>query len=118
MPTSSLDPADLLAQLHPDLGVERGQRLVEQQHLRLDRERAGQRHPLLLAAGDLVRVAVGVVAEADELEQLAGAPAALGRADAAQPQPELDVLPRGQVAGTGCTPGTPCPCRACSPARR
>ena len=49
-----LDLADLLAQRHAHLGVERGKRLVEQQHLRLRRERAGERHALLLAAGELV----------------------------------------------------------------
>ena len=44
------------------------------------RERAGERDPLLLAAGELVRVAVAVVGQADQLEQLLGAGAALGRA--------------------------------------
>ena len=53
-----LDPADLVPQLRPDLGIERRQRLVQQQHLRLDGQRPGQRDPLLLPAGDLVRVAV------------------------------------------------------------
>ena len=36
-----------------ELGIERGQGLVEQQHLRLEHERAGERHTLLLAAGEL-----------------------------------------------------------------
>ena len=58
MPSFALDRADLLAQRHADLGVERRERLVEQQHLRLRRERAGQRHALLLAAGELVGIAV------------------------------------------------------------
>ena len=66
-----LDPADLLAQLHPHLGVQRRQRLVEQQHLRRDGQRAGQGHPLLLAAGELVRVPVAAVGQADQLQQLA-----------------------------------------------
>jgi electron transfer flavoprotein alpha subunit len=35
------------------LGVERAERLVEQQHLGLDRQRAGQRDALALAAGEL-----------------------------------------------------------------
>ena len=50
------------AQLLAHLRVERAERLVEQQHLRLDRERAGQRHALALAAGELRRVAVGELA--------------------------------------------------------
>ena len=41
-------------QLRADLRVERAERLVEQQHPRLDRERAGERHALALAAGELV----------------------------------------------------------------
>ena len=79
-----LDPADLVAQLDPHLGVEGRQRLVEQQHRRLDGERPGQRDPLLLAAGELVGVAVLVLAEADEVEHVPGAlaprPAATCRA--------------------------------------
>jgi hypothetical protein len=39
--------------LAPELLVERGKRLVEEQHLRLVDERPGQRHALLLAAGKL-----------------------------------------------------------------
>ena len=68
-----LDAADLVAQLHAHLGVEGRQRLVEEQHRRLDRERPGQRDALLLAAGELVGVAVGVLAEPDEVEHVAGA---------------------------------------------
>ena len=49
--------AQLLA--HPR--VERAERLVEQQHRRLDGERAGERHPLALAAGELARVALAQV---------------------------------------------------------
>ena len=40
-------------QLDADLGVERAERLVEQQHLGLVGQRPGQRHPLLLAAREL-----------------------------------------------------------------
>ena len=49
-----LDAADLRAHGHAQLRVEVGQRLVEQQHARLHDHRAGQRHALLLAAGELV----------------------------------------------------------------
>ena len=57
-PELALDRPDLLAQDDPDLGVERRQRLVEEQDLRLDGERAGERDALLLAARQLPRVAV------------------------------------------------------------
>ena len=46
------------AQLLAHRGVERAERLVEQQHARLDGERAGEGHALALAAGELRRVAV------------------------------------------------------------
>ena len=49
--------ADLEAHLLAQVGVEVGQRLVEQQHLRLDHDGARQRHALLLAARQLGRIA-------------------------------------------------------------
>ena len=56
--------AQVLAQLEQqgedlaaDRGVERGDRLVGEDQLGPERERAGDQHPLLLAAGQLVRVA-------------------------------------------------------------
>ncbi len=62
--------------LHRD--VERGDRLVEHQHPRLERERAGDADALALAAGELVRVPVAVLGvEPDELEQLGDARLAL-----------------------------------------
>ena len=58
--------AELLLQVHQlelrflaQLLVERAERLVEQQHLRPLGDRAGQRHALALAAGELVRLALG-----------------------------------------------------------
>ena len=44
---------DLGAHLHAQLGVEVGQRLVEQEHLRVAHDRAAHRHALPLAAGEL-----------------------------------------------------------------
>ena len=58
------------AQVRAHVGVERAEGLVEQQHARLDRERAGERHALALAAGQLRRIAVGEALEADEVQQL------------------------------------------------
>jgi hypothetical protein len=68
--TSSCRPAQPVAQLLADLGVERAERLVEEQHGRLDRQRPGQRHPLALAAGELVGHPVRELREVHELEQL------------------------------------------------
>ena len=53
------DPGDLLAQRLAKARVERGERLVEQDHLGVGRERAGERDPLALAARELVRVGLG-----------------------------------------------------------
>ena len=52
-----LDPLQLELHLLAQLQVERAERLVEQQHLRPVDERAGERDPLLLAAGELARAA-------------------------------------------------------------
>src|SRR3954453_15557430 len=92
-------------QLLPDLGVQRAERLVEQQHPGLDRERPGQRYALALAARELGRVAVRVAPEPDQLEQLGHAPGdlRLGRAFAARlhPEPEGHVLGDAHVAEEG-----------------
>ena len=65
-----MQPAQPAAQLLAHLGVERAERLVEQQHLRLDGERARQRHALALSARELRRVAVGQPVELHELQQV------------------------------------------------
>ena len=65
-----LDLLQALAQLRADLDVERAERLVEQQHRRLVRERPRERDALLLAARELALVAVAEPAQADEVEQL------------------------------------------------
>ncbi len=78
MPSCCWIGADFLAQRHADLGVERRERFVEQQHLRLDGERAGKRDALLLAAGHLVGEAVGEMIELDQAEHFLDAVVDLG----------------------------------------
>ena len=109
---SLLHRPDLLAQLQPDLRVERGQRLVEQQHLRLDRQRAGQRDALLLAAGELMRVAPGVLGEADHVEQLSRRAACARRPRSGASAARMRRCRARTCSGTGCSSGTPCPCPA------
>ena len=58
------------AYVDPRTRVERGHRLVEQEHLGLEGERPGQRDPLGLAAGELVRAAAGEVGQAEPFEPL------------------------------------------------
>ena len=69
-----LEPDHLVLHVAPDQRVERRERLVEQQHLRVDGQRAGQADALLHAAGELVGVVVLVALEADQLDDLLGAP--------------------------------------------
>ncbi len=50
-----LDGPQFILHLHPYLAVEGGEGFVEQEHLGLVDQGAGQSHPLGLAAADLVR---------------------------------------------------------------
>ena len=66
-PKPPLDRQQIVLRLAADDRIERAERLVHQQHRRLGGERAGDAHPLLLAArqlvGTLVAVAGGVELE-------------------------------------------------------
>ena len=64
------------------LQVERAERLVEQQHLRAQDQRARQRHALALAAGQLRRLARLHADELDQRERLAAELLALGASHA------------------------------------
>ena len=57
--------------------IERRERLVEQQKVGLERDGAGERHALLLAAGELARQPAFPAGQAHEVDRLAGAPAPL-----------------------------------------
>ena len=61
-------------QHHAGLRVDRRERLVEQQHRRIDRERARQRHALPHAAGQLVRIVPGEFRELEVFQQRLRAP--------------------------------------------
>ena len=66
----ALDARDLRAHLHAQLRVEVRERLVHEEDLGLAHDRAPHRHPLPLAAGELPRLAVEMVGEADDLRGL------------------------------------------------
>ena len=69
-----LQPEELVLQLLADDRVDRAERLVHQHHRRVGGERPGHADALLLAAGELVRVAAGELrGQADPLEQLEAA---------------------------------------------
>ena len=92
-----LDLLELELELLAQPQVERAERLVEQQRARAVDERAGERHALLLAAGELRRLALAVLAELDHLERLVDARLHVGLADLLALEPERDVLLHGQV---------------------
>ncbi|EJT84519.1 hypothetical protein PPS11_21719 [Pseudomonas putida S11] len=72
-------------------------RLVEQQQLGALGQRAGQGHALALAAGQLVRLALGVLGHVHQLEHLGHAGVDLGLGHLVLLQAEGDVLRHGHV---------------------
>ena len=64
-----VQPPQPAAQLLADLGVERAEGLVEEEHARLDREGAGEGDALALAAGELRGQAVGEPVELDHAQE-------------------------------------------------
>ena len=93
----ALDLAQLDLHLLAQLGVEVGERLVEQQDLRLDHQSAGQRHALLLAARELAREAAGERRESDQFQSFADAPRPVVGGHALHLEPERDVLRHGHM---------------------
>src|SRR5438105_6036918 len=78
------------------LGVETGERLVEDQQLRLVQERPAEREPLELAAGERRGPLSSRLPEAEALEQHPDPLAPLGHA--VEPPVEIEVLERRQLA--------------------
>ena len=58
-----LEARDVLPELQAALRVEARRRLVEEEHLRIARQRAGDREPLALAAGELADARVALLLE-------------------------------------------------------
>ena len=90
-------PVQLGAGVQPGTGVQRGQRLVEQQQSRVDGERAGQRDPLRLAAGKLPGLAAGVPGQPDPLQPGGGLFPRGAPVCAVPARPERDVVQCGQM---------------------
>ena len=77
------------------LRVERGERLVHQQHVRIGGERPCQADTLLHAAGEFVRVVAFEAGEPDHVDQAAADLAALVGGHALELEAELDVVLHG-----------------------
>ena len=103
-----LDVHDFELRVLAQLLVERAERLVEQQHLGLLGERAGQRHALALAAGQLMRLALGERRELDQIEHLLHAVLALGVGHLLVLEAVADILLHRHVRETARRTGTSC----------
>ena len=84
--SSVVQPGELDPHLHPQRGVEVRERLVEQEHLGLADDRAADRDPLALAAGQRLGLAVEDSLELQDLRRLAHLLVALGLGHAGEPQ--------------------------------
>ena len=93
------EPGQHVLQLAADdgagLGVERRERLVEQQHAGVARQRPGQRDALALAAGQRARALVGQVVDAHPRQQL-------GRPARAPPKPTFWATVRCGNSASSC----------------
>ncbi|GJD77875.1 hypothetical protein NBEOAGPD_1086 [Methylobacterium gregans] len=96
-----LDPLQLGPHPHPQERVEGRERLVEEQDLGAGDEGAGERHALLLAAGELGRHPLGEVGHLHEVEHGERPRAALGLAHAPHLQAEGDVVAAIEVGEQG-----------------
>ncbi|MNM96029.1 hypothetical protein D3C81_1084930 [compost metagenome] len=94
-----LDRLQFLTHRLAQLEVECGQRLVEQQHLGMRRQRAGQGDALLLAAGKLGRLALGEAFHLHQREHFTDALGDLRTAHALAHRLRLQA--EGQVLGDG-----------------
>ena len=84
--------------LRDELRVERARDLVEEHELRVHRECAGDRDPLLLPAREAVGELLGLLLEPDSPQELEGAPPGLApRVPEHLPRRERDVLEHGHV---------------------
>ena len=101
MPQRLLQVPDLLAHPPAQLRVQVRERLVEQQDLRAQHDRTGDRHPLLLTAGELARQPRAVAREAHECQSLLRPGPDLRLAHAADREAVADILGDGEVREEG-----------------
>src|SRR5882672_6512289 len=92
-----MEPTDLVPHLEPQLRVEVAERLVHQDERRLGDDRARERDALLLAAGELRRIALRQSGQLHQLEGAVDAAIDLGPRDPADLEAEADVARDGEV---------------------
>ena len=96
-----VQPSQPGSQLLTDVGIERTERLIQQQHAGLDRKRAGQSHPLPLTAGQLSRQPVGELGQVHQLEKLVHSSGDLLARPFPDLQTEADIAGHGEVPESG-----------------
>jgi hypothetical protein len=92
-----VQPRDFHAHVHPQRGVQVGQRLVEQEQPRVADDGAADGDALALAAGQLRRLAVEQILHLQDARGLADLRLALGREEVAEAKREADVLAHRHV---------------------
>ena len=92
---------DLLAHGVPQAGVQVGKRLVEQQALGPDHQRPRERHPLLLAARELIDAPLQMRLHAHRLERVPHALSGLALRDTALLEAKGDVFRNGEMRPQG-----------------
>ena len=87
---------EIAAQSFGGQDVERGERLVEQQDIWVDDERAGKADALTHATGQLLRIRILEAVEPDQIDRTDRPPPPLGPGNSEGLQPELDIAEHGQ----------------------
>jgi hypothetical protein len=96
-----LEPGHGGPHLHPQLGVQVGQRLVHQERLGVADDRPAHGDPLALAAGQVGRLAVQQTVQLQQLGRLVDLAVDLGPVEMGQLEPEGHVLPHRHVGVQG-----------------
>ncbi len=96
-----LDLADLLAQATADAGIQRRERLVQQQDPRLHHQGPGQGHPLALATGELGRIAALKAGQLHQRQRLLHAGDQIAPRLGLHLEAEGDVVPHRHVGEQG-----------------
>ena len=89
--------AQLGAYEQAGLGIQRGQRLIQQEQPRVSREGTGQRHPLGLPSGDEPRLRSRQVSDADAGKPRRGPAPCLRLINSVYQRPERDVVEHAEV---------------------
>jgi len=92
-----MELAQLQLELFPELGVQRTQGLIQQQHFRLVDDGPCEGHPLPLSAGKLVGVAAGERGDLGQLQHRGGAAHNVVGGQPFHAQSERDVLGDAEV---------------------